>query len=218
MRRSAGFLVPLAVLITFLFFIPKRPEVAGLLAVGAALVVGLFDAGNQIGLARDYQYFCRHGPGLARYRHYHRTCWNHHRRSRTHEPRLLADIYLAQRRPVEHYPAAYSDRDRQYGARTKFADDCGLYSVRRLGRAGLDQGGILPISAHLFIFYFGMFSTITPPVCLAAYTAASLAKTDPMKTGWECMRLGVLAYIVPFIFAVSPAFFNRSMAGSVRPR
>ena len=63
----------------------------------------------------------------------------------------------------------------------------------------------MPIAAHLFIFYFGMFSTITPPVCLAAYTAASFAKADPMKTGWECMRLGVLAYIVPFIFALSPS-------------
>ncbi len=69
----------------------------------------------------------------------------------------------------------------------------------------LTKAGIVPIAAHLFIFYFGMLSTITPPVCLAAYTAASIAKADPMKTGWECMRLGILAYIVPFIFALSPA-------------
>src|SRR5262245_50836128 len=68
----------------------------------------------------------------------------------------------------------------------------------------LTQAGIVPIAAHLFIFYFGMLSTITPPVCLAAYTAASLAKADPMKTGWESMKLAVLAYIVPFIFALSP--------------
>src|SRR5262245_19440609 len=68
----------------------------------------------------------------------------------------------------------------------------------------LTQAGIVPIAAHLFIFYFGMLSTITPPVCLAAYTAASLAKADPMKTGWESMRLAILAYIVPFIFALSP--------------
>jgi TRAP-type uncharacterized transport system fused permease subunit len=51
----------------------------------------------------------------------------------------------------------------------------------------LTQAGIVPIAAQLFIFYFGMLSTITPPVCLAAYTAASLAKADPMKTGWESM-------------------------------
>ena len=68
----------------------------------------------------------------------------------------------------------------------------------------LTQAGIVPIAAHLFIFYFGMLSTITPPVCLAAFTAASLAKADPMKTGWESMRLAILAYIVPFIFALSP--------------
>jgi TRAP-type uncharacterized transport system fused permease subunit len=69
----------------------------------------------------------------------------------------------------------------------------------------------------LFIFYFGMLSTITPPVCLAAYTAASLAKTDPMKTGWECMRLGVLAYIVPFIFALSPSLLLIGPWESVAP-
>ena len=81
----------------------------------------------------------------------------------------------------------------------------------------LTKAGIIPISAHLFIFYFGMLSTITPPVCLAAYTAASLAKTDPMKTGWECMRLGVLAYIVPFIFALSPSLLLIGPWESVAP-
>ena len=73
------------------------------------------------------------------------------------------------------------------------------------------------ICIYLFIFYFGMLSTITPPVCVAAYTAASLAKTDPMKTGWECMRLGVLAYIVPFIFALSPSLLLIGPWQSVAP-
>ena len=73
----------------------------------------------------------------------------------------------------------------------------------------LTKAGIEPLAAHLFIFYFGMLSTITPPVCLAAYTAASLARPDPMSTGWESMRLGVLAYIVPFVFVFSPALLLR---------
>jgi TRAP-type uncharacterized transport system fused permease subunit len=64
--------------------------------------------------------------------------------------------------------------------------------------------GIVPLAAHLFIFYFGMLSMITPPVCLAIYAAASLAKTDPVRAGWEAMRLGILAYIVPFLFVFSP--------------
>jgi len=62
----------------------------------------------------------------------------------------------------------------------------------------------VPIAAHLFIFYFGMLSMITPPVCLAIYAAASLAKTDPIRAGWEAVRLGVLAYVVPFLFVFSP--------------
>jgi TRAP-type uncharacterized transport system fused permease subunit len=69
---------------------------------------------------------------------------------------------------------------------------------------GLSKLGILPIAAHLFIFYFGMLSMVTPPVCLASYAAASIGKTDPIKTGWEAMRLCAIAYVVPFLFVFSP--------------
>ena len=68
----------------------------------------------------------------------------------------------------------------------------------------LVQLGIDPLAAHLFIFYFGMVSMITPPICLAAYTAAAIAQADSMKTGLEATRLGIVAYIVPFLFAFSP--------------
>jgi TRAP-type uncharacterized transport system fused permease subunit len=68
----------------------------------------------------------------------------------------------------------------------------------------LVQLGIEPLAAHLFIFYFGMVSMITPPVCLAAYTAAAIAQADSMRTGLEATRLGIVAYIVPFLFAFSP--------------
>src|SRR5688572_294030 len=70
---------------------------------------------------------------------------------------------------------------------------------------GLAKLGILPIAAHLFIFYFGMLSMVTPPVCMASYAAASIGKTDPVKTGWHAMRLCAIAYIVPFLFVFSPA-------------
>jgi TRAP-type uncharacterized transport system fused permease subunit len=70
---------------------------------------------------------------------------------------------------------------------------------------GLAKLGILPIAAHLFIFYFGMLSMVTPPVCMASYAAASIGKTDPVKTGWSAMRLCSIAYIVPFLFVFSPA-------------
>jgi TRAP transporter 4TM/12TM fusion protein len=69
----------------------------------------------------------------------------------------------------------------------------------------LVQMGVHPLGAHLFLFYFGMLSLITPPDCLATYAAAAIAKADFWKTGWTGMRLGVVAYIVPFAFVLDPA-------------
>jgi TRAP-type uncharacterized transport system fused permease subunit len=70
---------------------------------------------------------------------------------------------------------------------------------------GLAKLGIVPIAAHLFIFYFGMLSMVTPPVCMASYAAASIGKTDPVQTGWEAMKLCSIAYVVPFLFVFSPS-------------
>jgi TRAP-type uncharacterized transport system fused permease subunit len=64
--------------------------------------------------------------------------------------------------------------------------------------------GVAPISAHMFIFYFGMMSFITPPVAIAAFFAANLAGADPMRTGFTAMRFGWTAYIVPFLFISAP--------------
>lgn len=75
----------------------------------------------------------------------------------------------------------------------------------------LAQMGIVPIAAHLFIFYFGMMSMITPPVCLATLAAASIARADFWSAGWVGMRLGVVAYIVPFVMVYQPGLV---MAGS----
>jgi TRAP transporter 4TM/12TM fusion protein len=71
--------------------------------------------------------------------------------------------------------------------------------------SALEKLGILPLAAHLFFFYFGMLSMITPPVCLATFAGASIAASDPLKTGIQGMRLGIIAYIVPFVFVFSPA-------------
>jgi TRAP transporter 4TM/12TM fusion protein len=65
--------------------------------------------------------------------------------------------------------------------------------------------GVPPIAAHLFIFYFAAISAITPPVALAAFAGAGIAKSDPMKTGWVAMKLGIAAYIVPFMFIYGPS-------------
>lgn len=64
--------------------------------------------------------------------------------------------------------------------------------------------GVKPLAAHLFVFYFGILSAITPPVATASYAAASVAGDDPMKLGWVAWRIGLSGYILPFIFIYSP--------------
>jgi len=70
---------------------------------------------------------------------------------------------------------------------------------------GLIQLGIEPLIAHLFVFYYAVMSAITPPVALAAYAGAALARSDPMKTSVESFTIGLAAFIVPFMFFYSPA-------------
>jgi TRAP transporter 4TM/12TM fusion protein len=64
----------------------------------------------------------------------------------------------------------------------------------------LTKMGLPPIVAHMFIFYFGAMSHITPPVAIAAYAAAGIANANPMKTGFTAWRLGLTGFIVPFMF------------------
>jgi TRAP transporter 4TM/12TM fusion protein len=79
----------------------------------------------------------------------------------------------------------------------------------------LTQLGVDPLAAHLFLFYFGMLSLITPPDCLATYTAAAIAHSDFWKTGWTGMRLGIAAYVVPFVFALHPALILKGTVGEI---
>lgn len=80
---------------------------------------------------------------------------------------------------------------------------------------GLVEVGVLPLSAHMFILYFGMMSMITPPIALAAFAAATISGASPMKTGFESMRLGWTAYVVPFLFVLSPTLLLRGDPGQV---
>ncbi|HEX9836994.1 MAG TPA: TRAP transporter large permease subunit, partial [Alphaproteobacteria bacterium] len=75
--------------------------------------------------------------------------------------------------------------------------------------------GVDPMAAHLFVFYFGMMSLVTPPVAIAAFFAANLAGAEPMRTGWAATRLGWTAYIVPFLFVYSPSLLFRGSPLSV---
>ena len=69
----------------------------------------------------------------------------------------------------------------------------------------LIQMGVPAIAAHFFVFYYGIVADITPPVALAAYAGAAIAKGKPMKTGVTATRLAIGAFIIPFVFAASPA-------------
>ncbi|MGQ0546273.1 MAG: TRAP transporter permease [Betaproteobacteria bacterium] len=75
--------------------------------------------------------------------------------------------------------------------------------------------GVLPIAAHMYVMYFGMMSMITPPVAIAAYVAAGLARADPMQTGWEACRFGWSAFVVPFLFVLSPTLLLIGPAADV---
>ena len=64
--------------------------------------------------------------------------------------------------------------------------------------------GLNPMAAHVFVLYFGMLSMLTPPVAIAAFVAANLAKADAMRTALEAVRIGWPAYLIPFIFVATP--------------
>ncbi|MCH8844853.1 MAG: TRAP transporter permease [SAR324 cluster bacterium] len=69
----------------------------------------------------------------------------------------------------------------------------------------LERMGVAPMAAHMFAFYFGVVSTITPPVALAAFAAAGIAGTPPMVTAFEASKVGIAKYLVPFAFVYNPS-------------
>lgn len=64
--------------------------------------------------------------------------------------------------------------------------------------------GVEPIAVHMFVFYFGIVADITPPVCLAAYAGAGIARANPFKTGVTAVKLAIAAFIIPYIFMLNP--------------
>lgn len=65
--------------------------------------------------------------------------------------------------------------------------------------------GVPDLSAHLFVFYFGIVADITPPVALAAFAAAGVSGGEPLRTGVESTKLAIAAFIIPYIFVLSPS-------------
>ncbi|KNG95116.1 TRAP transporter permease [Pseudaestuariivita atlantica] len=64
--------------------------------------------------------------------------------------------------------------------------------------------GLAVFTAHMFVFYFAVASAITPPVALAAFAAASITKEDPMRTGFAAVKVGIMLFVIPFVFAMYP--------------
>ena len=64
----------------------------------------------------------------------------------------------------------------------------------------LVEMGVLPLAAHLYIFYFGMLCMVTPPVAFASYAGAAIAKADPMKTGFTAWRFALAGFLLPYMF------------------
>jgi TRAP transporter 4TM/12TM fusion protein len=69
----------------------------------------------------------------------------------------------------------------------------------------LVKNGVLPLGAHLFVFYYSILAQITPPVAMAAYAGAGIAKTDPVKTGWTAFFISLVAFLIPFAFIYDPS-------------
>jgi len=82
---------------------------------------------------------------------------------------------------------------------------CYIFLAILVGPA-LEKAGLDKMAIHMFVFYWGMLSAITPPVAIASFAAAGIAGAPPMKTGWESMRVGSIIYFIPFFFVMNPAF------------
>ncbi len=78
----------------------------------------------------------------------------------------------------------------------------------------LTQAGLNPLASHLYILYWGMLSYITPPVAIAAITAATVGGANSLQTGLQAMKLGCLLFIVPVFFVLEPALIGQG--GAVR--
>jgi TRAP transporter 4TM/12TM fusion protein len=80
---------------------------------------------------------------------------------------------------------------------------CYIFLALVMGQAVVDAG-LDKVAGHLFILYWGMMSYITPPVAVAAVAAATIAGSHPMRTGVMAMRLGIILFILPFLFVLNP--------------
>ncbi|MBL8836948.1 MAG: TRAP transporter permease [Alphaproteobacteria bacterium] len=82
---------------------------------------------------------------------------------------------------------------------------------------GLQRLGVAPLVAHMFIFYYAVVSSITPPVALASFAAAAIARADPWKTTFVSMKMGLAVFIVPFMFFYSTLLLGQGTVWQIAP-
>src|SRR5699024_3779367 len=75
--------------------------------------------------------------------------------------------------------------------------------------------GVSPMAAHMFIFYYGTLSAITPPVAIASFAASGIAGSGPVRTSFVAVRLAAIAFIIPFMFVYGPPLLFDGSAGSI---
>ena len=84
----------------------------------------------------------------------------------------------------------------------------GYIVVATLGAPALIKAGAPQLVAHMFVFYYAILSFITPPVCVAAFAGAAIAESKAMETGFIALKLGIVAFIVPYMFVYQPALLG----------
>ncbi len=75
--------------------------------------------------------------------------------------------------------------------------------------------GVVPMAAHMYVMYFGMLSMITPPVAIAAYAAANIARTSGWTTGWNAVIVGWSTFFIPFLFVLEPSLLMQGSPGLI---
>ena len=81
-----------------------------------------------------------------------------------------------------------------------------------IGGPALQAMGCDLLASHLFVFYFAILASVTPPVCIAAYCGAAIAGSEPLRTGWEALKLALVGFLIPYVFIYNPALL---MQGTV---
>ncbi len=199
------YLVPLAILLFLLMVLFYAPEVAGLYALLSLYVVCLFKKESRMGLGRVIRTFDAATRSLAQ----------------VIPAVAMAGIIIGCLSLTGVAFRLSAILITLSGgsvmillllcAMTSFILGMGMTSIPcylilvMLVAPALQEAGVPLLASHLFMFWFGLVSFLTPPVAIGAYVAASIAKSDPFKTGWAATRLGFPTFILPFIFVYNPA-------------